>query len=106
MDTQYKPKIKKSNRRWYGGMKEIRIVFSPEAEEVYNYLNKEAVNSKTDRMILKSVNQKIELIKINPHFGDPINKSLIPREYKEKYNVSNLFRVSLSNFWRMLYSFS
>jgi len=85
-------------------MKAVRIVLSPEAEEVYKYLNKEAPNSKTERAILKAINQKSELIKQNPHYGNPIGKDLIPKEYKEKYGINNLFRVELPNYWRMLYS--
>lgn len=85
-------------------MKIIRIKLSPEAEEVYQHLNKEAPDSKTERMILKAVNQKVELIKANPHFGGPIAKKLIPEEYKQKYGVTNLFRVELPTFWRMLYT--
>ncbi len=85
-------------------MKKIRAIFSPEAEEIYKYLNKQAPTSKNERMILNSVNNKIELIKANFHYGDPIAKKLIPQEYKSKYGVTNLFRVELPNFWRMLYS--
>lgn len=44
------------------------------------------------------------MIKINPHYGDPIAKKLIPKEYAIKYDITNLFRVELSNFWRMLYT--
>ncbi len=55
-------------------------------------------------MILKAVNQKVELIKANPHFGNPIAKQLIPNEYKEKYDIINLFRVELPASWRMLYN--
>jgi len=85
-------------------MKTVKIVLSPEAKEVYKYLNEEALSSKTERMILKAVRQKVELIKANPHYGNPIAKKLIPSEYKEKYGVTNLFRVELPNFWRMLYT--
>lgn len=85
-------------------MKNIKIIFSPEAEEVYKYLNEQASTSKTARMILKAVNKKIELIKLNYHYGDPIAKNLIPQEYKLKYEVNNLFRIELPNFWRMLYT--
>ena len=85
-------------------MKQIRIIFSPEAEEVYHYLNEQAPISKTERIILKAINQKKELIKENPHYGNPLSKKLIPKEYKEKYNLKNLFRVELPNFWRMLYT--
>ncbi len=85
-------------------MKQIRVILSSEAKEVYRFLNKESPDSKQERMILKSLNQKIELIKQNPHFGNPISKKLIPEEYVKKYGVRNLFRVELPNFWRMLYT--
>ncbi len=85
-------------------MKPIRVKFSPEAEEVYRYINKQAPTSKLERMILNAVNQKIELIKANPHYGDGIPKKLIPKEYTVKYEVTNLFRIELPNFWRMLYT--
>src|SRR3989344_3316424 len=85
-------------------MKPVKIVLSPEAEEVYKYLNQEAENSKQERMILKAINTKIELIKDNVHYGDPIAKALFPDEYKQKYGITNLFRVELPAFWRMLYT--
>lgn len=85
-------------------MKIVRVKLSPEAEEVYKHLNEEAPASKRERMILKAVNQKVELIKTNPHYGDPIRKDKIPEEYKQKYTVTNLFRVELPAFWRMLYT--
>ncbi|MFH1307380.1 MAG: hypothetical protein ABIH72_00835 [archaeon] len=85
-------------------MKIVGIVLSPEAKEVYLYLNRESEHSKTEKMLLKAINQKFELIKINPHYGNPISKILIPKEYKIKYGNLNLFRVELPNFWRMLYT--
>ena len=84
-------------------MKEVIVVLSPEAEEVYRYLNKVSINSKLDRSILNAINQKKELIKDNPHYGNPISKKLFPKEYIRKYGTTNLFRVELPNFWRMLY---
>ena len=85
-------------------MKTVKVVLSPEAEEVYNYLNREAAHSKIERGILAAVDKKALLIKENPHYGNPIAKKLIPKEYREKYGISNLFRVELPNRWRMLYS--
>ena len=85
-------------------MKRVRLKLSPDAEKVYRHLNDEAPTSKTERMILKAVNQKVELIKSNPHFGNPIGKHKIPIEYQQKYNITNLFRVELPAAWRMLYT--
>ena len=85
-------------------MKEVKIILSPEAEEVYKKLNAEAENNKQSRMILKAINQKVSLIKANIHYGNPVAKDLIPEEYKQKYSAKNLFRVELPIFWRMLYT--
>jgi len=85
-------------------MKKVRVILSDDAEEVFNYLNGQAPESKLERSILNSIKKKVDLIKVNPHYGDPISKKLIPREYIEKYGITNLFRVELSNYWRMLYT--
>lgn len=85
-------------------MKKVRVVLSPEAEEVYNFLNKEASDSKNEQAILNAVNKKVDLIKENVHYGNPVAKKLIPSEYVKKYGITNLFRVELPNYWRMLYT--
>ena len=59
----------------------------------------------TDEMqLLRSIRQKIDFIKANPFYVDPIAEKLIPEEYKKLYGTINLFRVELSGFWRMLYT--
>ena len=85
-------------------MKTVRVIFSFEAEEVYNYLNEQSPSSKIEKTILKALHKKIDLIKSNPHYGDPISKKLIPQEYRRKYGITNLFRTELPNYWRMLYT--
>ena len=85
-------------------MKPVRVVLSPEAEAVYNDLNSKADKTKIERSIFNSIKKKVELIKMNPHYGDPVAKDLIPKEYRIKYGVTNLFHVELSSFWRMLYT--
>ena len=85
-------------------MKEVKIILSLDAKQVYDWLNSRAPFSKNERMILKAVNYKIELIKNNFQYGGPIAKNLIPPEYKEKYGITNLNRVELPDFWRMFYS--
>ena len=85
-------------------MKTVRIILPLEAEEAYKYLNAKAPTSKIERSILNSINHKKGLIKANPHYGEPIAKYLIPKEYILKYDVTNLFWVELANYWRMLYT--
>jgi mRNA-degrading endonuclease RelE of RelBE toxin-antitoxin system len=85
-------------------MKPVKVVLSPEAEEAYKQLNGLAANSKLERSILNSIKKKVELIKMNLHYGNPMAKKLIPKEYALRYGITNLFRVELSGFWRMLYT--
>lgn len=85
-------------------MKKIRVILSSDAKEIYNHLIRKATSSKTEKTILLAITKKIELIKSDPHYGDPIGKNLIPKQYIKKYKIKNLFRVELPNYWRMLYS--
>lgn len=85
-------------------MDKVRIILSKEAEEVFRYLQAASKTSKIEKSILKGFYKKIDFIKTNFQYGNPISKRLIPKEYTEKYKITNLFRVELPNFWRMLYA--
>jgi hypothetical protein len=90
-------------------MKTVRVKLSPDAEEVYDYLNRQAGaaprdNRTEEQQMLEAINKKVALIKANFHYGQPISKPKIPGEYKRKYGITNLFWVELPRFWRMLYS--
>ena len=85
-------------------MKKIRVILSLDATEIYKDLKRKATTSKTEKTILSSITKKIELIKSDPHYGDPIAKTLIPKQYIKKYEITNLFRIELPNYWRMLYT--
>lgn len=50
---------------------------------------------------MKFFNKVKERLKMNPQSGQPIRKDLIPREYK---HFGNMYRVELSNFWRLIYT--
>jgi len=81
--------------------KEVRILLRGEAKEAYFKLKKRV--DKEAKSILNSFNRIKEILKENPQFGDPISKKLIPNKIK-KLGIQNLYRVDLSNYWRMLYT--
>ena len=85
-------------------MKHVRVILTPEAADAYNSLISKAPESKQEETILNAFLLKVDLLKENIHYGQPIAKKLIPAEYKTKYGITNLFRVELPNFWRMLYT--
>lgn len=87
--------------------KPVRVIMIDNAKEAFIKLNeiagkqiKAGRTNSQEIQLLKSIKNKIELVKQNPFYGDNIKKELIPK----KYNVPNLWRVELSNYWRMLYT--
>ena len=78
-----------------------------EADEEYKRLNEvvgkqlqEGKDNTEEMQLLRSIKQKKEFIKANPFYGDNIPKKKIPKTY----NVPNLWRAELINYWRMLYT--
>jgi len=91
--------------------KPVRVILLDEADSEYKKLNeivahqiKEGKESTEEMQLLRSIKQKIDFIKANPFYGDNIAKGMIPKEYVIRYNAKNLWRVELTNYWRMLYT--
>ena len=89
----------------------IRVIFLVQAKDDFEALNKivgeQMAQGKTnseEMQLLKSIKNKIELLKINPDYGDNISKKLMPNEYVIKYGATNLYRIEIAHFWRMLYT--
>lgn len=82
----------------------IIVKFSPEVQAIYEEIFRKAQRLKVDRSILRSIDNKKELLRLDRHYGEPIAKKLIPEEYLLKYEATNLFRVELPDYWRMLYT--
>ncbi len=81
--------------------KEVRVLLRGQGKEAYLELKKR--RDKEAKSILKSFDRIKEILKENPQYGDPIKKDLIPDEFK-KLGINNLYRVELSNYWRILYT--
>jgi hypothetical protein len=87
--------------------KPVRIILIDEADVEYKKLNeivgkqiKDGKDNTDEMQLLRSIKQKRDLIKANPFYGDNIEKRKIPKQYA----VSNLWRVELTGYWRMLYT--
>ncbi len=91
--------------------KEVRVILSEEAIEEYNALNsvvgeelRRGVNSSVHQSILRSIERVKGWLKDNPFAGDQVKKSQIPTYYVQKYDIANLWRIELSNYWRLVYT--
>jgi len=91
--------------------KEVKVILSEEAMEEYNELNKivgeelqRGVTSSVHQSIFRSIERVKTWLKENPFAGDQVKKSQIPSCYAEKYGVTNIWRIELSNYWRLIYT--
>jgi len=89
-------------------MKPVKVQFVGNAAEEFEYLNRivgeeqaKGISNSEHQQLLRSIKQKIELIKANPQYGDAMPKSLVK---KSGYPVDNLWVVDLAGYWRMLYT--
>jgi hypothetical protein len=81
----------------------VVIKFYEQASSVVAYLASRSTTSKPEASLLRAIDVKVGLLKANPFIGERIQKDRIPKEYK-KQGITNLYRIELPGFWRMLYT--
>ena len=86
-------------------MKPVRVRLIGNAAEEFENLNTivdeeraTGIQNSERQQLLKSIKQKIELIKANPQYGDAVPKTMIK---KSGYSVDNLWVADLTGYWRM-----
>jgi len=78
---------------------ESKVIFSDrELREAFNEL------SKSDPRLYKEITIALNDIKQNAFFGRNVKKKLIPKKFRQKYNITNLWIYNLRKDWRLLYS--
>ena len=97
----YKGKIKKK----------ITIKLLGDAEKAFNDLNRivgeqrgQGITSSRDITLLNAINRIFDILISNPFYGENAKKDLIPKAYRQKYDVGNLFIADLPDYWRMIYT--
>jgi len=91
--------------------KKTGVFIIGEAEKSLNKLSRisgeqiqKGIKNSFEIQLFNSIKQKIKWIKENPFYGSQIEKKKIPEVLIKKYNLKNLWRVELTNFWRMIYT--
>jgi|SRR3989344_2752323 len=57
-----------------------------------------------ERELFKLINQALDNIEENAFCGIQIPKKLVPKEYTQKYDITNLWKYDLPKGWRIIYS--
>ena len=91
--------------------KKVIIKLLGQAKEEYLNLqetarkeNEKGVKSSFNQTLLRSIDSKIEILKARYDYGIQIPQKKIPKEYVREYGVTNLWKVDLSGYWRMVYT--
>ena len=91
--------------------KEIKVVLSEEADEVFQELNRivgeekmKGIESSFHQTHLRSIERVIDLLKKNPFAGDQVPRRQLPDKYAKKYDAENIWRIELANRWRLVYT--
>jgi len=81
------------------------VRFSREFSEEYAKLKKRAEGGHGEaRYLLGIVDKGVAKLKRDREAGKRIPRRLIPREYTVKYGVTNLWKLNLDRYWRMIYT--
>ena len=79
--------------------------FSKEFSEEYAKLKRRAESGRGEaRYLVKIIDKGVAKLKRDREAGKRIPKRLIPREYVVKYGVTNLWKLNLDRYWRMIYT--
>ena len=64
----------------------------------------QGVQGSFHQTLLNSIDSKISILKENYDYGVQIPRKLIPRKYVMDYGVTNLWKVNLAGYWRLVYT--
>lgn len=87
--------------------KPVRIKLIGDAAEEFERLNavvgeeeRKGIKNSRNQQLFRSIKKSVELLKQNPQYGVQIKRSKIPK----KFPVTNLWKVNLTGYWRMIYT--
>lgn len=78
----------------------IRFIDEKLKKTFYNLENGDA----SEKELFNFLKQTMDNIEENAFSGIQISKRLIPKEYFQKYGVTNLWKHNLPKGWRLIYS--
>lgn len=86
--------------------KRLAVKYSPVFEEQLKKLEEHSKKegAKFHNQLLSAILREKENLKSNPHRGIQIQKDRIPNEYITDYGVTNLWKINLPDYWRMIYT--
>jgi len=73
-------------------------------KKIKNSFEKLKQSKTEDKQLYDFLERAFKDIEENAFCGIRVPKKLIPKEYKKKYSIDNLWKYNLPNAWRLIYS--
>jgi hypothetical protein len=81
------------------------VSLSPEFNKEFIKLRAKAEKGDGEaRYLLGIVEKGLAKLMASPEAGKHVQKRLIPKEYTVKYGVTNLWKLNLDAYWRLIYT--
>jgi hypothetical protein len=82
--------------------KKVKVSFI--SKKIKGEFNSLASGKFEDKKLYEFIDRAIDDLENNPRCGTKIQKRLWPKEYKKKYDITNLWKYDLPNAWRVIYT--
>jgi len=77
----------------------------PEFDRYCEELDRQAMDGNgEEKYLVKIIGNGIAKLRFDFKYGDHIPRNRIPREYFDKYQVNNLWKLNLDSNWRLVYT--
>lgn len=73
-------------------------------DEVRDSFKKLSEGKSEEKQLLKQISNAFEKLEKDAEKGNKIPRKLWPKEYIEKYEINNLYKINLPNGWRLIYT--
>ena len=81
------------------------VIISEEAGKEFARLQKRSEKGNLEaKQLLDLINKGFAKLAKNAEVGKQISKKKWPKEYIRRYGISNLWKLNLDRYWRMIYT--
>ena len=104
MDIRGKQKAERADKKVCESVK-YEVLLSKEFSDELEKLRSNAAKGNGEaKYIIRIIEKGLSKLEVDKEAGKRIKKELIPAYYNAKYEVTNLWKLNLDNFWRMIYT--
>lgn len=81
----------------------MEITVKGAEQSVLEKINELKTGTSEDKRLLVHLDKAFDKLKLDPFYGNRIQKKRIPKAYIDKYHMDNLLIFNLPGAWRLIY---